>query len=70
MDKVDIIVDNLLSKEAAKIPRMNQLVIIATINNKGKINAAIKSEVIHALTEPPVFTSTRGKETARDVKKK
>jgi flavin reductase (DIM6/NTAB) family NADH-FMN oxidoreductase RutF len=55
MDKVDIIVDNLLSKEAAKIPRMNQLVIITTINTKGVVNAAVKSEVIHALTEPPVF---------------
>ncbi len=55
MEKVDIVIDNLLSKEAAKIPRMNQLVIITTINNKGIVNAAVKSEVIHALTKPPVF---------------
>lgn len=55
MEKVDIQVDNLLSKEAQKIPRMNQLFVITTISKKGIVNAAVKSEVIHALTEPPVF---------------
>lgn len=55
MEKVDIVVDNLLSKEAAKIPRMNQLVIITTISTKNIVNAAVKSEVFHALTKPPVF---------------
>lgn len=55
MEKVDIVVDNLLSKEAAKIPRMNQLVIITTISIQGIANAAVKSEVMHALSKPPVF---------------
>lgn len=55
MKKVEIEVNNLLSKNAQKIPMINQIVIITTISNDGNINAAIKSSVIHAISEPPIF---------------
>jgi flavin reductase (DIM6/NTAB) family NADH-FMN oxidoreductase RutF len=69
MTKVEKDLDNFRSPVGNKLPFLGQMVIVTTIDTKGIVNAAAKSEMMMAVTEPPIicFSCNYAHHTAHNI---
>ena len=69
MTKVEKELDNFRSPVGNKLPLLGQMVIVTTVDEKGIVNAAVKSDIMMAVTEPPIlaFSCNYAHHTAQNV---
>ena len=69
MAKINIELESFRSSVGEKLPLLGQLVIVTTINKNGIVNAAVKSEIMSAVSNPPIlaFSCNLTHHTAQNI---
>jgi len=69
MAKIDVELESFRSSVGEKLPLLGQLVIVTTINKNGIVNAAVKSEIMSVVSNPPIlaFSCNLAHHTAQNI---
>lgn len=69
MGKIDIELENFRSKAGQRLPILGQVMIVTTISKEGTVNAAVKSDIMQMVTEPPIigFSCNLEHHTAQNI---
>jgi len=55
MSLIDAKLDSFRSDLGQKLPLLGQLVIVTTMSKKGRVNAALKSDIMRMVSDPPII---------------
>ncbi|MBU7014205.1 MAG: flavin reductase family protein [Theionarchaea archaeon] len=69
MGKKEVVLTNFRDKMGELLPITGQLIIVTTVNDKGTVNAGLKSDFMRMVTEPPIlgFSCNLAHHTAQNI---